>query len=180
MEKVSTAKRLKEIMELKNLKQVDILRRAEYYCEEHGIKLNKSDLSQYVSGTVEPGQEKLSILGMALNVSEVWLLGYDVPMERHSGETKHNNTIKEGSVYLNPATVEERSGDDQGLSMRLLSYYLGLLNMRGQKEALKRIQELTLIPTYTISQREELNAAHSIEGATQEDKEHDDDIMKNF
>ena len=38
--------------------------------------MNKSDLSQYVSGLVEPGQEKLSILGMALNVSEAWLIPY--------------------------------------------------------------------------------------------------------
>ena len=44
--------------------------------------MNKSDISQYVSGLVEPGQEKLFILGKALNVSEVWLMGYDVPRQR--------------------------------------------------------------------------------------------------
>jgi hypothetical protein len=31
---------------------------------------------------VEPGQFKLSMLGLALNVSEAWLMGYDVPQER--------------------------------------------------------------------------------------------------
>lgn len=39
-------------------------------------------MSQYVSGRTEPGQDKLTILGLALNVSEAWLMGYDVPMER--------------------------------------------------------------------------------------------------
>ncbi|MEG1497684.1 MAG: hypothetical protein RR385_09965, partial [Clostridiales bacterium] len=33
-------------------------------------------------GKVEPGQEKLTILGLTLGVSEVWLMGYDVSMER--------------------------------------------------------------------------------------------------
>ena len=33
---------------------------------------------RYVSGKVEPSQEKLVVLGMALNVSEAWLMGFDV------------------------------------------------------------------------------------------------------
>ncbi len=79
MKKVTTSQRLKEIMKEKNLKQVDILELAKPYCKKYNIKLNKNDLSQYVSGKVEPGQYKLTILGHALNVSEAWLMGYDVP-----------------------------------------------------------------------------------------------------
>jgi len=78
----STAIRLKQIMQERNLRQVDIIRLAEPYCREYNLKLTKSDMSQFVSGKVEPGQWKLAILGRALNVSEVWLMGYDVPMER--------------------------------------------------------------------------------------------------
>lgn len=78
----NTAIRLNEIMSERNLRQVDILRLAEPYCRKYNIKLNKSDLSQFVSGKVEPGQWKLTILGLALNVSEAWLMGYDVPKER--------------------------------------------------------------------------------------------------
>lgn len=44
--------------------------------------MNKSDLSQYVSGKVEPNQDKLFVLGNALKVNEAWLMGYDVPMSR--------------------------------------------------------------------------------------------------
>ena len=79
MKKVTTSQRLKEIMKERGLKQVDILELAKPFCDKYGIKLNKNDLSQYVSGKVEPGQYKLSILGHALNVSEAWLMGYDVP-----------------------------------------------------------------------------------------------------
>ena len=73
---------------MENLKQVDILRLAEPYCKKYGIKLNKNDLSQYVSGKVEPGQHKLFILALALNVNEAWLMGFDdVPMDPVSRST---------------------------------------------------------------------------------------------
>lgn len=84
--KATTADRLKEIMQRYDLRQVDILKRAEPYCMQYGVKLGRNDLSQYVSGKVSPGQEKLTILALALKVSETWLMGYDVPMERNDYE----------------------------------------------------------------------------------------------
>lgn len=87
MKKYSTADRLKQIMNARNMRQVDILEASEPYCNKYGIKLEKNALSQYVSGKVEPGQEKLTILGMALGVSEAWLMGYEVPMERNATPT---------------------------------------------------------------------------------------------
>ena len=82
MKNVTTAQRLRQIMDAKGMRQVDILKAAEPYCARYGVKLNKNDLSQYVSGKVEPGQDKLTILGLALGVSEAWLMGFDVSMER--------------------------------------------------------------------------------------------------
>lgn len=78
----TTAERLKEIMEERNLRQVDILTLAKPVCEKYGGKLTRQDLSQYVSGKVEPRQDKLFILATALNVSEPWLMGYDVAQKR--------------------------------------------------------------------------------------------------
>ena len=78
----TTAQRLKQIMVERSLKQADILQMAQPYCDKYHIKLNKSDLSQFVNGKVIPGQWKLTILGLALGVSESWLMGLDVPMER--------------------------------------------------------------------------------------------------
>ena len=82
MEKETTSNRLRKIMSERNLRQVDILNLAVPYCEKYNVKLNKSDLSQYCSGKTEPNQDKLFILGEALNVNEAWLMGYDVPMSR--------------------------------------------------------------------------------------------------
>lgn len=79
MKKLTTSDRLKQIMNERGLKQVDILEACKPYCEKYGVKLAKNDLSQYISGKVQPGQDKLTILGMALNVNEVWLMGYNVP-----------------------------------------------------------------------------------------------------
>lgn len=82
LKELTTADRLKQIMSERGLKQVDILEACKPYCERYGVQLKKNDLSQYVSGKVEPKQDKLSILGMALNVNEVWLMGYNVPAGR--------------------------------------------------------------------------------------------------
>lgn len=82
MKTSSTKLRLRSLMEERSIRQTDILRAAEPFCEKFGVKLNKSDLSQYVSGKNEPGQDKLAVLSMALGVSEGWLMGYDVPSER--------------------------------------------------------------------------------------------------
>lgn len=75
----------------RNLKQVDILKLTLPYCKKHGVKMNKSDISQYVSGKVEPNQDKLFVLSNALNVNEAWLMGYDAPMERSTSNTYTDN-----------------------------------------------------------------------------------------
>lgn len=82
MSKENTSTRLKALMKERKLKQVDILEKAKLLGAKYDIKFNKSDISQYVSGSVIPGQEKLSILAEALNVNEVWLMGYEVSRDR--------------------------------------------------------------------------------------------------
>jgi transcriptional regulator with XRE-family HTH domain len=82
MKITNISERLKKLMLDRNLRQIDILNAAKPFCDRYGIRLGKNDLSQYISGKVEPGQEKLTILGLALDVSEMWLMGYDVPSTR--------------------------------------------------------------------------------------------------
>ena len=86
MKKRTTSERLKQLMQERNLKQVDILNKAQPYCKKYGIKLTKQDLCQYVSGKVEPAQNKLAILSMTLKVNESWLVGFDVPKEKQADE----------------------------------------------------------------------------------------------
>ena len=56
MKRVSTSDRLKQIMKDGNLKQVDILNLALPVCAKFDVKMNKSDISQYVSGNRELSQ----------------------------------------------------------------------------------------------------------------------------
>ena len=96
----STSQRLKQLMEIKNLRQVDILEAVKPYSEHYGIKFSKNALSQYVSGKVEPKQDKLFILGMALNIDEAWLMGFDVPMERKRPVTDDGNGLTDKKQIL--------------------------------------------------------------------------------
>lgn len=50
MKRFTTSQRLRQIMEERNLKQVDILNKVLPYCAKFDVKMNKSDISQYVSG----------------------------------------------------------------------------------------------------------------------------------
>lgn len=93
MEKENTAIRLKKIMKQRELRQIDILNLTRPLCKQYNVKMNKSDISQYCSGKTEPNQEKLFILGSALNVNEAWLMGFDVPMERHNVKASAEITV---------------------------------------------------------------------------------------
>ena len=74
----TTAERLKQVMQEYNLKQVDVLKRCDSYCKKFDVKLQRSDISQYLSGKVVPSQKKLTVLALGLNVTEPWLMGFDV------------------------------------------------------------------------------------------------------
>lgn len=76
--RVTTADRLKQIMAERGIRQADILRLCQPYVNKFRIKIGSNDLSQYVTGKVEPGQTKLFILAKALRVNEAWLMGFDV------------------------------------------------------------------------------------------------------
>lgn len=71
--KQSFAQRMRTAMDIRNMKQVDLV-------ELTG--LTKSAINQYYSGKYEPKQKGVYLIAQALNVSESWLMGYDVPMER--------------------------------------------------------------------------------------------------
>ena len=60
-------------MRIANMKQTDLAR---------ATGLGKGGISNYVIGRYEPKSNIISILAEALNVDPVWLMGYDVPMER--------------------------------------------------------------------------------------------------
>ena len=71
MEEFST--RLKKALSIRNMKQSELSRIT-------GI--DKSLISNYISGRYKAKSSNLYLIAVALNVSEAWLMGYDVDMER--------------------------------------------------------------------------------------------------
>lgn len=94
MKTSNSQKRLKEMMEVLDIKQIDIVKKT-------GIQ--KSSLSNYINGRRTPTQEQLSLIADPYNINPAWLMGYDVPMkaEELSIEKKIAN------LPLNPSEIEE-------------------------------------------------------------------------
>ena len=65
--------RIEKAMVLRKMKQIDLCKLA---------AIPKSSLSLYLKGSYEPKQDRIYKMAIVLNVSETWLMGYDVPMER--------------------------------------------------------------------------------------------------
>lgn len=67
------ASRLREAMAIREMKQADLV---------SATGIGKSSISTYLSGDYEPKQKNIYKLAEVLDVSEAWLMGEDVPMER--------------------------------------------------------------------------------------------------
>jgi transcriptional regulator with XRE-family HTH domain len=146
LKKENVSIRLKAIMKERKLRQIDILNKAKPFCDKYGVKLNKSDLSQYVSGLVEPGQEKLTILGESLGVSEAWLMGFDVPRDRLKSTEIEENIFY--NYILNKESGEKYIVETYGKNVLTLLSNYSKLSKTGKAEAELRVEELTLIDRY--------------------------------
>ena len=88
-EKCST--RLAKALAIRGMKQHEL-------CEK--TKIPKSAISQYLSGLFEPKQDRLYIIAQALDVDPVWLMGFDVPMEKEKESSPSEPTLTEGEQIL--------------------------------------------------------------------------------
>lgn len=65
--------RIDEALSLRNMKKIEL-------SEKTGI--HKATISNWINQKYQPKQKSLILMAKALDVSEIWLAGYDVPMER--------------------------------------------------------------------------------------------------
>ena len=90
------ANRLKKALEYNNMKPIDLANKTH---------INKSLISNYLSGAFKAKQDKLDIIAKTLNVSEAWLMGYDVDMDREWFEEKEPSEISIDNVrYIETTT----------------------------------------------------------------------------
>ena len=123
--------RLKLALSLKNIKPVEL----------HEItKISESLLSKYLSGNAIARQKKLTILADALDINEVWLMGYDVPMQRN-----YKSDISD---------LSELIANEYGIdSLNFLEDY-NKLNEKGKKRARDNIKDLKKVGEYTCQDTE--------------------------
>lgn len=81
----STAERLREAMAEVGKKQIDLVK-------ETGLQ--RSAISRYLSGEYEPKQNAINKLAIALNVSEMWLWGFNVPKQRSAEQKKNDDLVQ--------------------------------------------------------------------------------------
>lgn len=77
--------RLREALDIRGMKQVEL-------CEKTGI--SKTSINGWVKNNWQPKQEALYKMARALDVSEMWLAGYDVPMERPVAQIKNDELVQ--------------------------------------------------------------------------------------
>ena len=90
MVKAELKDRLQEALSIRDKKAVDLVR---------DLKIPKSAVSQYLSGKSQKmDSERLYNICKYLDVSEPWMMGYDVSMERNI--EKKNNAIADIVVRM--------------------------------------------------------------------------------
>lgn len=94
MNKVATtADRLKTIMHNRDIRQIDI-------AQITGI--HKGTISHYITGRLVPKSDAIVKMSSTLGVSELWLMGYDVPMTAAEvdPETVRNQAIADIALRM--------------------------------------------------------------------------------
>ena len=77
--------RLQQALDRKGWKAVDLVEATE---------IPKGAISYYLAGKSKPKADRLYIIAQVLNVSEAWLLGYNVPMSRTDDQKKNDQLAK--------------------------------------------------------------------------------------
>ena len=77
--------RLKEALAVRGMKAIDISEK---------LDISRGTISYYMSGKSSPKADRLNQICSMLNVSEAWMLGYDVPMERTTEQKKNDNIVR--------------------------------------------------------------------------------------
>ena len=85
MENYERQNRVREALRIRHMKQVEL-------CER--TKIKKSSLNNWLRQRWQPKQDALLKMARVLDVSEMWLAGYDVPMERPQAQIK-NDELKQ-------------------------------------------------------------------------------------
>lgn len=136
-----------------------------------GVK--EATVQRYESGDIKNiKHETIVQLSEILNCSPSYLMGWQ------KEKTDNEKLLERLKAYAEAFNSLEQ--------MNELEKYFKCLNFSGRVEALKRVKELTFIPSYCNSEDDNnskgyiLNAAHEVEDASAEDKAYDEELIKKY
>lgn len=116
--------RLQEALDVNDKKAVDLAK---------NLNIPKSAISQYLSGASKNmTSERMYSICKYLNVSESWMMGFDVPMERPQAQ-KNNDAIADIILHLRT--------DNEFLSIVEMLNTLDDEKLRGVKQMLVAFQK---------------------------------------
>ena len=73
VKKIATfQERLTEALRVKDITQSELAM---------AVGMSRSGINKYVKGKATPPLDRVRVMSETLGISEIWLLGYDVPME---------------------------------------------------------------------------------------------------
>ena len=125
MNKVDIKERIKQGLEIREITQTQLAARA---------NIDKGQLSSYISGKYKPRQNNIDALAAALNVSEAWLMGFDVPMERVSNNVETDQSVSKSVECKEILEIcEQLSTHNQ---RKVLTYSKNLLSTQQMEEDL--------------------------------------------
>lgn len=160
MEKADIKDRLKEAMELNNITQSELAKKA---------NIDKGQLSSYLSGKYKPRQNNIEALAKALGVSEAWLMGYNVSLKNADYIINENVLIESSSSTLKSKQLQKR-----------MATYINILKQLSDANSKKVINYAeNLLENQRMEEDLLTNAAHERTDikATAEMSKNDDDIM---
>ena len=115
------AERMRIALEKAEKKPVDLSR---------DLKIPKSAISQYLSGrSKRMPSERLYMIAEYLNVSEAWLMGFDIPMERIRSEMwkKSDEQIEKSANRIADLVIEIETNEE---FIAMLEEYLQLPELK--------------------------------------------------
>lgn len=123
MNKVDIKERLKQCLEIRGITQSQLAIRA---------NIDKGQLSSYISGKYKPRQSNIDALAKALNVSEAWLMGFDVPMERQPDPVPAPTPLPADQQQLNDLYTQLDSSNKK----KVIIYTQNLLSTQRMEDEL--------------------------------------------
>lgn len=97
--------RLKELLEMRNMKQIDLVKLTQENAKTYGKALTRSMVSRYLSGEYEPNSSNIVMIAELLEVSEAWLLGFDVPMRKDNTQQSISDPLPSNLTQVSIVNV---------------------------------------------------------------------------